>query len=358
MLSTPAALFFLCRRFGRGKGLREGGFCRYSPQKGWANMSVKIVVTGGAGFIGRNLVAALNARGEDDILIVDDLGTDEKWKNLVGLRYEELMDKDSFRFSVQHDTLSGIETVFHLGACSATTEKNAGFLADNNYRYTRELCTWALQNNARFIYASSAATYGDGALGYSDQDEVTLKLRPLNMYGYSKHMFDLWALKHELFDRIVGLKYFNVYGPHEDHKDDMRSVIHKAYEQIVQTGEVKLFKSYRPEYKDGEQVRDFIYVKDAVAVTLFFYDHRRASGLFNCGTGQARTWNDLVKAVFTAMGKPPKITYIDMPETLRAKYQYHTQAEMDLLRNAGFKESMTSLEDGVKEYVRYLQSRG
>ncbi|HBA84539.1 MAG TPA: ADP-glyceromanno-heptose 6-epimerase [Verrucomicrobia bacterium] len=321
-------------------------------------MSVKIVVTGGAGFIGRNLVAALNERGEDDILIVDDLGTDEKWKNLVGLRYEEFMDKDDFRLAVRQDTLAGIETVFHLGACSSTTEKNAHFLADNNYRYTRDLCTWALQNNVRFIYASSAATYGDGTLGYADSDDITRQLSPLNMYGYSKHMFDLWALKHELFDRIVGLKYFNVYGPYEDHKGDMRSVINKAYEQILQTGEVKLFKSYRPEYKDGEQDRDFVYVKDAVDVTLFFHEHRRKSGLVNCGSGKARTWNDLVKAVFSAMGKPARINYIDMPETLQAKYQYHTQADVELLRNLGYDNDFTSLEDGVRDYVQdYLQKR-
>jgi ADP-L-glycero-D-manno-heptose 6-epimerase len=321
-------------------------------------MSVKIVVTGGAGFIGRNLVAALNERGEEDILIVDDLGTDEKWKNLVGLRYEDFMDKDDFRVAVQHDTLAGIEAVFHLGACSSTTEKNARFLSDNNYRYTRDLCTWALQNKVRFIYASSAATYGDGALGYIDSDEVTRELRPLNMYGYSKHMFDLWALKHELFNQIVGLKYFNVYGPYEDHKGDMRSVINKAYDQILQTGEVKLFKSYKPEYKDGEQDRDFVYVKDAVDVTLHFYDNPRKNGLVNCGTGKARTWNDLVKAVFTAMGKPTKITYIDMPETLREKYQYHTQADVELLRNLGYDNRFTSLENGVREYVQsYLQKR-
>lgn len=315
-------------------------------------MSSRFVVTGGAGFIGSNIVAALNERGDERILIVDELGQDEKWKNLVGLRYEDYIDKDDFRAMLQYDRLADVDAVFHMGACSSTTEKNAGFLADNNYRYTRELCEWCLQHDVRFIYASSAATYGDGALGYSDADEVTPTLRPLNMYGYSKQMFDLWALRRGLLDRIAGLKYFNVYGPREDHKADMRSVINKAYEQILQTGEVKLFKSYRPEYGDGEQVRDFVFVRDAVDVTLFFHDHRDVSGLFNCGMGVARTWNDLVRAVFAALGREPKITYIDMPESLRAKYQYHTQADITKLRDAGYDRAVTKLEDGVREYVK------
>jgi ADP-L-glycero-D-manno-heptose 6-epimerase len=311
----------------------------------------KIIVTGGAGFIGSNVVAALNEQGEDEILVVDELGKDEKWKNLVGLRYEDYLDKDQFRQAVLHDTVDKVRAVFHLGACSATTEQDAGFLADNNYRYSRDVCEWCLRNDIRFIYASSAATYGDGSLGYSDDDDVTPTLKPLNMYGYSKHMFDLWALRNELFGRIVGLKYFNVYGSREDHKGDMRSVVNKAYGQIRETGQVKLFKSYRPDYKDGEQVRDFIYVKDAVAATLHFMENPRAAGLFNIGTGKARTWLDLVNAVFAAMGKAPKIEFIDMPEGLRAKYQYHTQADVAKLRRAGYGTPFTSLEDGVKDYV-------
>ena len=315
-------------------------------------MATKFIVTGGAGFIGSNLIAALNARGEDHILVVDELGTDEKWKNLVGLHFEDFMSRDDFRAAIRHDALTTVDAVFHLGACSSTTEKDASFLADNNYRTTRELCEWCLQNGARFIYASSAATYGDGSGGYSDDDRHTLALKPLNMYGYSKHLFDLWALRHGLLDRIVGLKYFNVFGPREDHKGDMRSVVHKAFGQIRQTGEVRLFKSYRPEYKDGEQERDFIYIKDAVDVTLFFLDQPDVSGLFNCGTGEARTWNGLAKAVFAAMNLEPRITYIEMPESLREKYQYHTQADMDKLRHAGYAQPFTRLEDGVKDYVQ------
>ena len=321
-------------------------------------MAGKIIVTGGAGFIGSNIIAALNARGEDDILVVDDLGKDEKWKNLVGLRYEDYIDKDHFRNAVQHDALEKVRAVFHMGACSSTTEQDATFLADNNYRYTRDLCEWCLRNGTRFIYASSGATYGDGSTGYSDLDDATYGLRPLNMYGYSKHMFDMWALKNDLMSTIVGLKFFNVYGPREDHKDDMRSVVNKAYGQILASGEVKLFKSYNAAYKDGEQVRDFVYVKDAVEVCLYFMDKPRAAGLFNVGTGKARTWIDLVNAVFAAMGKPPKIQFIDMPETLRAKYQYHTQADVSKLQRAGYTNPFTSLEEGVKDYVKtWLSTR-
>ena len=315
-------------------------------------MSDKFIVTGAAGFIGSNLVAALNARGDSDILAVDELGADEEWKNLVGLEFQDYWEKDDFLFALRNDSLGKVDTVFHLGANSSTTEKNASHLVENNYRFTRELCEWCMHHDIRFIYASSAATYGDGSLGYSDSDDVTPTLKPLNMYGYSKQMFDLWAMRHGLFDRIAGLKYFNVYGPREDHTGDMRSVINKAYHQIRETGEVKLFKSYKPEYKDGEQLRDFVYVKDAVAVTLFLHDQADVSGLFNCGTGKARTWNDLVKATFKAMGMEPKIAYIDMPESLHAKYQYRTEADMAKLRDAGYEDEFTSLEHGVADYVK------
>ena len=315
-------------------------------------MSDKFIVTGAAGFIGSNLVAELNARGDSDILLVDELGMDEKWKNLVGLDFQDYWEKDDFLYALKSDTLGEVDAVFHLGANSSTTEKNASQLAENNYRFTRELCEWCLHHNVRFVYASSAATYGDGSLGYSDSDEVTPTLKPLNMYGYSKQMFDLWAMRHGLMNQIAGLKYFNVYGPREDHKGDMRSVVNKAYHQIRETGEVKLFKSYKPEYKDGEQVRDFVYVKDAVAATLFLYERSDVCGLFNCGTGKARPWNDLVKATFKAMGLEPKISYIDMPESLREKYQYRTEADMSKLRDAGYEEPFTSLEDGVMDYVK------
>ena len=315
-------------------------------------------MTGAAGFIGRNVVAELNRRGSERILIVDDLGSDERWKNLRGLKFEEIYSVAKFREAVQADKLPPTQAVYHLGACSATTETNAGYLLDNNTHYTRELCEWCLAKGARFVYASSAATYGDGAQGYSDADAATPSLVPLNMYGMSKHLFDLWALRNGVLGKIAGLKYFNVYGPGEDHKGDMRSVIHKAHGQIRETGAVKLFKSYRPDYKDGEQVRDFVYVKDAVAVTLFCGENPQASGLFNCGTGQARSWNDLAKATFAAMGLEPKIVYIDMPPSLRSKYQYFTQADMGKLRAAGYAQAFTSLEDGIRDYVQGYLAKG
>jgi ADP-L-glycero-D-manno-heptose 6-epimerase len=323
-------------------------------------MAKPIIVTGAAGFIGRNVVATLNARGEDEIVLVDELGKDEKWKNLVGLRYEEIVSPEEFLGMIEDGAFADARSLIHLGACSATTEKDADFLLRNNYQYTRVLCNWALANEIRFVYASSAATYGDGSDGYSDSDAVTPHLTPLNMYGYSKHMFDLWALKHDLLKTIVGLKYFNVYGPYEDHKGDMRSVVSKSYEQIRECDVVKLFKSYKPEYKDGEQMRDFLYVQDAVDVTLHFalQAHDAPGGLFNCGSGKARTWLDLVRAVFESMGVAEKIEFVEMPKVLQGKYQYFTQADEKKLRSAGYTQAFTSLEDGVREYVQCLERRG
>jgi ADP-L-glycero-D-manno-heptose 6-epimerase len=314
------------------------------------------VVTGAAGFIGRNLVAELNARGCDELLLVDNLGTDEKWRNLRGLTFEDIVAPETFLNCVESGKLSDVDAILHLGACSATTERDADFLLNNNYRYTRTLCEWSLKNKARFVYASSAATYGDGGKGYSDSTPIQ-ELRPLNMYGYSKQMVDLWARKHGHFDHVVGLKYFNVYGPYEDHKGDMRSMVHKAWGQIRKTGKVQLFKSYRPEFADGEQMRDFVYVKDAVAVTLYFLEHREKSGLFNCGTGQARSWKDLMNAVFVAMKVKPDIEFVEMPEILRGKYQYFTQADVAKLRGAGYTAPFMSLEDAVLDYVKFLNGR-
>jgi ADP-L-glycero-D-manno-heptose 6-epimerase len=317
-------------------------------------MAKPIIVTGAAGFIGRNTVAELNARGENEIILVDELGKDEKWNNLVGLRYEDIVSPEEFLGLIEDGAFADARSLIHLGACSATTEKDADYLLRNNYQYTRVLCNWAQANEVRFVYASSAATYGDGADGYDDSDDVTPVLKPLNMYGYSKHMFDLWALKQGFFENIVGLKYFNVFGPYEDHKGDMRSVVSKSYDQIRETGVVKLFKSYKPEYKDGEQMRDFIFVKDAVNMTLHFalQDAAAPGGLLNCGSGKARTWVDLVTAVFKAMGLPPKIEFIEMPEGLKGKYQYFTEATETKLRKAGYEKPFTSLEDAVREYVQ------
>lgn len=311
-----------------------------------------IAVTGAAGFIGRNAVAALNERGIEDLILVDTLGRDEKWKNLRGLAYEDAVDPESFVNRLESTGNAHVKAIIHLGACSSTTETDADFLIENNYRYTRRLCEWALENDVRFIYASSAATYGDGAFGYSDADDVTTRLVPLNMYGYSKQMFDLWAIRHALTDRIVGLKFFNVFGPFEGHKGDMRSVVSKAFDEIAANGQLSLFKSYRDGIADGEQRRDFIYVADAVKVILHFLDHRDVSGLFNCGTGRARTWLDLGRAVFSALELEPNIRFIDMPATLQAKYQYFTEARMEKLRAAGFKDEFVELESAIDDYVR------
>ncbi len=330
-------------------------------------MASMTVVTGAAGFIGRNVVAELNRRGQRNLLLVDQLGADEKWKNLLGLEYDDIVSPDEFLnriHGVGTVDLPEIDGIVHLGACSATTERDADYLLENNYAYTRTLCEWTQAHGARFVYASSAATYGDGAVGYDDNDLVTPSLRPLNMYGYSKHMFDLWALREGLFAKaenpIAGLKYFNVYGPYEEHKGDMRSVVHKSFGQVGADGKgkVQLFKSHRPAYADGEQMRDFIYVKDAVDVTLWMLEHREVGGLFNCGTGTARTWRDLVTAVYMAMHGNPQIDYIDMPEHLRGKYQYFTEAKTEKLRAAGYNRLFTTLEEGIRDYVQnYLQKQ-
>ena len=325
-----------------------------------------IVVTGGAGFIGSALVAALNKRQISDILVVDHLGESPKWKNLRNLFFADYVEKDDFLEMVIENKLPArIEAVFHLGACSSTTETDASYLIKNNYEYSKLLARWTAAAGIHFIYASSAATYGDGETGFGDDEEKIESLRPLNMYGYSKQLFDLWARRTGLLKKIVGLKYFNVFGPNEYHKADMRSFVLKAFEQITTPvlsceskngGKVRLFKSYRPEYADGEQVRDFLYIKDAVDMTLFFLDNPKLTGLYNIGAGIARSWNDLVKAVFAAMGKKPDIEYIEMPESIRNQYQYFTQADITKLRKAGYKKQITSLEDAIKDYVQnYLQ---
>jgi len=312
-----------------------------------------VIVTGGAGFIGSAMVWKLNQLGEREIIIVDELGVDEKWKNLTGLNFIDYYNKDDFMEMILNETLPfEFDTMIHMGACSSTTEKNADYLFDNNVRYSQELAKYCMTHRMRFIYASSAATYGDGADGYSDDEKKMFNLRPLNMYGYSKQLFDLWLYKTGVLEEVVGLKFFNVYGPNEYHKEDMRSVIHKSFQQINLSGEVKLFKSYNPNYKDGEQLRDFIYVKDVVDVISFFVEHKDNFGIYNVGTGKARTWNDLVISVFNSMNTPVNIKYIDMPEHLKEKYQYFTQADMSKLRRAGYQKEFYSLEAGIDDYVK------
>jgi ADP-L-glycero-D-manno-heptose 6-epimerase len=312
-----------------------------------------IVVTGGAGFIGSCFVAKLNDEGIDDIVIVDELGTTEKWKNLVKRRYADYLDKESFlSFVVGNRVPFPVEAVVHMGACSSTTERDAGYLIENNYRYSCRLAEWARSHMVRFIYASSAATYGDGALGFSDDDDISRTLRPINMYGYSKQLFDLWILRHGLAKSAAGIKFFNVFGPNEYHKGDMTSVIYKAFHQIRGTGKVRLFKSYKPEYADGGQMRDFVPVQECCEVLWWLLEHRDVNGIFNLGTGRARTWNDLIGAVFTAMEIPPKIDYIEMPEAIREQYQYFTEARMEKIRGAGCPAPFRPLEEAVADYVQ------
>ena len=318
-----------------------------------------IVVTGGAGFIGSALVWRLNQRNHNDILIVDHLGTSEKWRNLSSLRFAEYIDKKDFIGMLETGSVGeDIEAVLHMGACSSTTETDADYLMENNYRYTLRIAQWRERHKkTRFIYASSAATYGNGEQGYSDDERLLRTLEPMNMYGYSKHLFDCVAYEKGWLGGIVGLKFFNVFGPNENHKADMRSVINKAFPRVRDEGVIQLFQSHRPDYGNGEQLRDFIYVKDAVEMTLFFLDHPETNGIFNIGSGKARTWNDVAAALFKAAGKEPHIEYTPMPSNIRGKYQYHTQADLGKLRRAGCSHTCGSLEETVFDYVhKYLRT--
>ena len=309
----------------------------------------KIIVTGGAGFIGSAVVWKLNELGYDDILVVDRMDETDKWKNLAPLRFADYLDADDFL-----DDLSDfceVGTIFHLGACSSTSETDADYMLRNNYQYTRDLAEFTVANNIRFIYASSAATYGDGSAGMNDGTEGLQTLRPLNVYGYSKHLFDQYAARNGLFSKIVGLKYFNVFGPNENHKGDMRSLVNKAFDQIRETGKLQLFKSANPDYADGEFGRDFVYVKDAVEMTLFFLDNE-IGGLFNVGSGRMNTWNSLADAIFKALDRSKNVEFIDMPEHLRDRYQYHTQADLSSIRDAGYTSETSELDAAVADYVR------
>jgi ADP-L-glycero-D-manno-heptose 6-epimerase len=258
---------------------------------------------------------------------------------------------------VDDDNATDMECIIHMGACSSTTLQDAQYFQENNFEYTRALAQWALKHKVRFIYASSAATYGDGSIGYADDDQTIRQCAPLNLYGESKQKFDEWVLDNGVGDKVVGLKFFNVFGPNEYHKGDMRSVVAKAYKQVKTEGKIRLFKSYKDEYLDGEQKRDFIYVKDAVGVVIFFLDNPQVNGIFNVGTGNARTWNDLANALFDALGKKPQIEYIEMPQVLRDKYQYFTQAKMSKLQKQGYTKPFTSLEESVSDYARYLEEQ-
>lgn len=317
-----------------------------------------IIVTGGAGFIGSALVSALNERGESDILIVDDVDHDEKEHNIAPLRYDRLAGIAEFRQQLRDGVWDkeDVRAILHLGACSSTTENNWEYLLDNNVEYTKDIVRWAQNAEVRCVYASSAATYGDGANGFSDNHDLFDVLQPLNLYGKSKLMVDIWARDGGYLNSAAGMRYFNVFGPNEWHKGDMRSVVAKKYDEMIKNGGIALFKSFNDKYRDGEQERDFIYVTDAVAATLYFMDHPKANGVFNVGAGRARTWNDLAAAMFEAAGKKPKIEYIDMPADVKDQYQYSTVADISKLQEAGFKQKVTDLEEAVADYIQnYLQ---
>lgn len=323
-----------------------------------------IIVTGGAGFIGSNLVAALEDRGITNLVVCDTLGSDDKWRNISKRELRDVVHPDHL-MDYLNAHANEVEAIFHMGAISATTERDADAITKNNFTATRLLWKWCAAHNVRLIYASSAATYGDGDAGFVDNDapEFLAKLRPLNPYGWSKHLFDRRTARivrdgsEPTPPQWAGLKFFNVYGPNEYHKGEQMSVVCKLYPQVMAGASARLFKSANPNYGDGGQIRDFIYVDDCVSVMMWLYDNPGINGLFNVGTGKARSFKDLAEAVFAAADKKPKIQYIDMPQELQAKYQYYTQADMTKLRAAGYDKPFTDLEEGVRRYVQDFMSK-
>ncbi|MGH7870944.1 MAG: ADP-glyceromanno-heptose 6-epimerase [Candidatus Binatia bacterium] len=312
----------------------------------------RVLVTGGAGFIGSALVWELNERGCANVAIADFAAHAGRHGNLKGLKFTDYVEPSDLLGELESGVLGKFDFIFHLGACSSTTEMNEDYLRRNNFEYSRDLAARALKSGVRFVYASSAATYGDGRAGMDDQDLNALeKLQPLNPYGRSKQMMDVHAWRHGWLDHVVALKYFNVFGPNEAHKGEMQSVVRKSYAQVKETGVIRLFKSYRPEYGDGEQRRDFLYVKDAVAMTLHLAANRAANGIFNIGSGFASTWNELARCVFAALGEKPRIEYIDMPASIREQYQYFTEANIGKLHDARYRKPITPLVEAVHDYV-------
>ncbi|MDR3274254.1 MAG: ADP-glyceromanno-heptose 6-epimerase [Puniceicoccales bacterium] len=318
--------------------------------------SGKILLTGAAGFIGSVVVAELNNRGYENIIVSDYLDRDERFLNLIGLRFEEYVDANDLLQILEDGNSFELACIFHLGACAKTIEQDCNYLMRNNYEYTKALACFAAENNIRFVYASSAATYGDGSNGMADDETKLETLRPFSMYAYSKHLFDLFARNNGL--PAYGMKYFNVFGPNEYHKGDMGSVVMKAHESIVETGKVRLFKSKNPQYADGYQRRDFLYIKDAVDMAIFLanvdtsVNGRKTHGIYNLGSEEAHSWIDLVTPVFETMGAPINIEYVDMPKDLEKKYQYYTRGDISKLRSIGYDKKLFSLGESVSDYVK------
>ena len=314
-----------------------------------------IIVTGGAGFIGSCIVRTLNDMGRNDLVIVDNIASTDKWMNLRNKKFLPYVQKNDFLRALP--SYENVEAVIHMGAHSATTEKDFDFLWKNNFEYTKTLWNYCAEKKISFIYASSAATYGDGKEGFDDRKDID-SLLPLNAYGYSKQLFDRWVREQAAAfpKQYAGLKFFNVYGPNEYFKGSMASMVFHGYRQIRETGKIRLFRSCRPDCEDGGQRRDFVYVKDICSVICWLLRHPQVSGLMNVGTGCARSFRELAEAVFQALDREPDIEYIDMPEHLKKTYQYYTKAEISRLREAGYEQEFTDLETGVRDYVlTYLQ---
>ncbi|HPQ50849.1 MAG: ADP-glyceromanno-heptose 6-epimerase [Alphaproteobacteria bacterium] len=324
-----------------------------------------IIVTGGTGFIGSNLIAGLEDAGHKRIVVCDTLGQEDKWKNIAKRGLHNIIPPNRL-MEYLDEHIGEVEAIFHIGAISSTTEKNVDLIIETNFVLSRTLWNWCSRNKVRFIYASSAATYGDGDSGFTDNDqpEFLSGLRPLNPYGWSKHLVDRYVssivYKQEeggVPPQWCGLKFFNVYGPNEYHKGDQMSVVCKLYPQVAAGASARLFKSHHPDYEDGGQLRDFIYVKDCVRIMLWLFENPKINGLFNVGTGKARSFKDLALATFAAAGIKEKIHYFDMPEELKDRYQYFTQADMTKLQDAGYDIPFTSLEDGIRDYVCEYMSK-
>jgi len=316
-----------------------------------------VILTGGAGFIGSCFLGKLNQEGIDDVIVVDNLTDNCKWRNLVGKKFFDYIQKNDFLEVLESGRIPRIKAIVHLGACSSTILNDAAYFLKNNYEYSKRLAQWADAHSARFIYASSAATYGDGSNGYDDAQSKLNDFRPLNIYGYTKHIFDLWMLETGLLNKSIGFKFFNVFGPNEYHKGEMMSVVCKRFDEVKSGKPMRLFKSKHPDYPDGAQMRDFIYVKDAVNLMYFFFTKPEKRGIFNLGTGKAQTWNEVAQGIFSALGQEPKIEYIEIPEELKSKYQYFTQAKIDKLRAEGCEYEFMSLKDAIKDYSLYLENK-